>query len=574
MVVLIRFLRIFIGLAAVLALMGFAAGCARPAKEVKPDPFFEKWKTLAETSKGSSSSSRTRSIDLAGDHVVNVPESAGEKEKQPLPVEPEPEQALPTMPVTLKLIDVKVGLALRALGKMADQDLMVNTGEGSHVSNEISVNVNSAPWDKTFLGILKAHGLRHNWEGSILRVVTTQDMEKDLRARKMQEQGQRQKIVAKSVEPLIMKVVKIDYADPAELVLPLNNVLSIGAGSDQESGKEVEASKNIGIRGSVALDKHSNSLILMATREELERMLALIDKLDIPPCQVHIQANIVETTRDTARDLGIQWGGMYGRYNALDEDIDMFITPGGTGGQILGSDARGAPFQGLYTPLAGTTGLSGQGSGVNFPVDLTGGAGASLGLIFGKIGSKVLEIQLSALAKQGKINILSTPSITTLDNQMAFTENGKEVPYVSVGENGEREVKFKDATLKLEITPHVINDTHLKMKVDVKKDEVDLANNVDGNPFIYKKQTKTNLIVRNGETIVISGLTKSTQTDRDSGVPWLKDVPGLGWMFKGESRSKEMAEVLIFLTPTVLPNEPDDVVKKTGRFQKTLEDSK
>jgi type IV pilus assembly protein PilQ len=142
-----------------------------------------------------------------------------------------------------------------------------------------------------------------------------------------------------------------------------------------------------------------------------------------------------------------------------------------------------------------------------------------------------------------------------MDNQMAFTENGMKVPYVTTETSGgstTRTVKFEDVVLRLEITPHVIDGKNMKMKIVVKKDEVDTTRNVEGNPFIIKKKTETSLIVQDGETIVISGLTKQTNTIGDTGVPFFKDVPILGWLFKSESKNTGMEEVLIFITPTIM----------------------
>jgi type IV pilus assembly protein PilQ len=223
------------------------------------------------------------------------------------------------------------------------------------------------------------------------------------------------------------------------------------------------------------------------------------------------------------------------------------VTPGGTG-----------PAPG--TPVFGAPGLSGYGFGVNFPASsammtAAGGAG-SLGLMFGTIGGNILELQLNALQRDGKLNILSTPSITTLDNQMAYTENGQRVPYVTQQVSGgvvTNTVTFEDVVLRLEITPHVIDGENLKMKVVVKKNELNPAVNVLGNPGFFKKETSTNLIVKDGETIVISGLTKQQAQDGESGLPGFKDAPVLGWLFKSSSKVDAMEEVLIFITPTILP---------------------
>ena len=164
-------------------------------------------------------------------------------------------------------------------------------------------------------------------------------------------------------------------------------------------------------------------------------------------------------------------------------------------------------------------------------------------------------MQLQALETDGTVNILSTPSITCLDNQMAYTENGTRVPYVTVSTSGgvaTQQVNFEDAVLRLEITPHVIDGDNLRLKIKVKKDEVDLSHSVLGNPYIQKKQTETLLFAHNGETIVISGLTKQTTTDSTSGIPWMMDVPILGYLFKALGKSEEKDEVLIFITPQIL----------------------
>jgi type IV pilus assembly protein PilQ len=138
---------------------------------------------------------------------------------------------------------------------------------------------------------------------------------------------------------------------------------------------------------------------------------------------------------------------------------------------------------------------------------------------------------------------------------MAYTENGTRVPYVTISTAGgvaSQEVKFEDAVLRLEITPHIIDDTNLRLKIKVKKDEVDTTRNVQGNPYIEKKQTETLLFAKDGETIVISGLTKQKTTTDVSGLPWLQNIPVLGYLFKADGKSEEKQEVLIFITPHIL----------------------
>ena len=398
------------------------------------------------------------------------------------------------------------------------------------VKGEVSVDFKAVPWNQAFTSILRTQGLAYEWDGNIIRVMSVEDLDRDLKRRS-------QEINAKWMEQPITVVVPIEYGKPKDISDNLKDFLT-----KDKDGKPI---------GSIKVDEHSNSLIISAIRQDLDQMMPIIEKIDKPTHQILIKANIVEATKDTARNLGVQWGGAY---KGVYEGKNVYVTPGGT--TAVGS-APTDPTGGGYTPTAGSPGLTGQGFGVNFPAaGLTAAGAGSLGLIFGTIGGNVLELQLSALQQDNKINILSSPSITTLDNQMAYTENGERVPYVSTSSSTSgttQDVKFEDAVLRLEIKPHVIGENNLKMEILVKKNEVDNTRNVLGNPYIIKKETKTTLIVRDGETIVISGLTKQRTDRSESGIPWLKNIYGLGWLFKSLGTGESMEEVLIFITPTILP---------------------
>jgi type IV pilus assembly protein PilQ len=491
------------------------AGCAG-TKTTKKDPFFEKWKLMAQESKGNSPAAKVRRI--------KIPPEPGYK-LDDIPME---ERSLPTDNVNFKMRNVDVKMVLQALARAANENILVK----SEVQGRVSVDFKNVPWDQAFHSILSSQALTYVWQGNIIRIATVEDLEKELQLKLIQEKK-------KEKAPLLSMVVPIDFADPRKLGENLSGFLT-----KDDKGNPY---------GSMKVSDHTNSLIIQATREDLRKIIPMIEKIDKPIPQILIQANIIETTKDTARSLGVQWGGMYS--NTVNNN-QFFVTPGGTGGTV-GTNPVSA---GGYSPTYGPSGVSGHGYGVNFPasaasISAAGGAG-SLGLMFGKIGGSILDLQLSALQNDGKLNILSSPSITTLDNQTAFTENGEKVPYVSIDKDGNREVKFEDVVLKLEITPHVIDGKNLKMKINVKKDEVNPARNVQGNPGIFKKETDTTLIVKDGETIVISGLTKQKKQDSNSGIPGFKDVPVLGWLFKGDYKAEDMEEVLVFITPHILKTAP------------------
>ncbi len=496
----------------------FFIGCSGDLKSTKKDPFFEKWNTLAESSQGHSPEASPKKIDLP---------TSPNKKSQTGPVMGETDRKLPTKPLNLTMRQAELKSVLRAMAKSVNKNLLVK----NDLKGEISVDFRSVPWDQAFTGLLKTHGLSYMWEGNVIRVVSIEDVERELK----------QKVQMRDiewVEPLMDPVIiKIDYADAKKLEKTLQSFLT-----KDKDGKT---------RGSVILDEHSNALVIAANAQDMARMIPIIASVDKPTPQVLIKANIVETTKGTARDLGVMWGGMY-KGNLGNKNI--YATPGGNTG-------TGDPMSGAYLPTqTGGRGIGGQGFASNFPVPgIADAAGAaSLGLIYGVIGESLLEVQLQALQQDNKLNILSSPSITTLDNQKAFTENGERVPYTTLESTGTGSTptmttKFEDVVLRLEITPHVIDGKNLKMTISVKKDEVDMTRKSSlGDPYIIKKKTETVLIVKDGETIVISGLTKQRLSDGDSGWPLLKDIPVLGYLFKADSKSETMEEVLIFITPHIL----------------------
>jgi type IV pilus assembly protein PilQ len=520
-------------LAAVLFGMWFAAGCSGNAA-LKKDPFFEKWQTMEQTSRGHSPVGRPRTTD-AKDAISKI--GAAETAAKPAAAI----RRLPQNEVSLKMRQADVKAVLRSLALAAGLNILIK----NEVKGEISVDFRAVPWDQAFTSILRNQGLTYEpkpWDGGIIRVMSLEDQDRDLKRKTLEMNTKWME------DPLPPVVVPIEYGDPKKIMENLKDMLT-----RDKDGKP---------KGAIRVDEHSNSLIISAIRQDLEEMLPIIEKIDKPIHQILIKANIVEATKDTARSLGVQWGGVYGQRAGRDF---LYVTPGGTTTSTTTGTTTGttgvspySPFTGSYTPTAdGDKGIAGQGFGVNLPAAAIGGvAPGALGLIFGTIGGNILEMQLTALQQDNKLHILSSPSITTLDNQTAYTENGERVPYVSTATSTTgvtQDVKFEDAVLRLEIKPHVIGENNLKMDILVKKNEVDDTRNVLGNPYIIKKETKTTLIVQDGETIVISGLTKQRIGNTESGVPWLKSIPGLGWLFKTLGTGESMEEVLIFITPTILP---------------------
>ena len=501
-----RIPKIYPTILCLLVMAAWMTSCSqkKDLKDVK-DPFYEQWRVKAEESKGHSAV-EPPPVD---EEPFEIPSKQIDEDAYP-----EIERPLPTRKISLKMNSIDVSVLLRALAKAAEQNIILN----EKVSGKININIHQAPWDQVFNGILKTHGLSYSWEGEILRIMTAEDLEADIRRKA------RQKDLLLTQMPST-RIVAVKFMEADKLKDNLEKFVST-----DKSGNQT---------GSILVDEHSNSLIVQALRSDMDNILAVIKRLDRPTPQVLIEAYIVEANKDVARELGIQWGGIY---EGKSGDKQIIGT-----GQHTVTSADGTPGVTVGESVDVTS-----GSAVNLPaLPLSGFDPTTLGLIYTRVGEYLLSAQLSALQDQGKLHILSSPSITTLDNQNAYIESGQDVPYQSV-EDGEVKVEYKKAVLRLDVTPHVIDGETLKMIIKVNKDEPDFSRTVLGNPTIITKNAETNVIQLDGQTIVIGGLSKETTSRSDTGVPYLEDIPGLGYLFKRKSSDDSLEDLLIFITPHIL----------------------
>lgn len=493
---------------ATLFLLFCLSGCAQQ-KTQKKETFFDQWQARAADSRGFSPPEQHRIIDM--------PESPPPSDKTVV-VENPIDKPLPDKPVTLKIHQAEISVLLRALARSVGMSIIINNS----VKGSISLNVAKLPWNQVFEGILKTHGLSYAWEGDLLRIITLDDKANIVRQLEADQKILSTRRQMELSEPLLTKIVHVDYADAGKLKTNLENFLT-----EADNGKTL---------GSVLLDEHNNALIIQSTRSDLERILAIVTELDQPTAQVLIETYIIEATSQTARELGVQWGGLY-------TGNDYWVTSS-TG------DAIGITGEDPVNPSSGVVS--------NFPADLSRAAIAGSGFTLGAIvqsGGLLLAAQINALEEDGVLNILSKPSITTLDNQTAIIEAGDEIPYQSVDDN-KVQVEYKKAVLRLEVTPHVIEGDTLRLDIITNKDEPDFTRTVRGNPTVITKYAKTNVVVFDGQTTVIGGLNQQTDRDLDYGIPWLRNIPGLGYLFKGESKNRQLDELLIFITPHILKKRP------------------
>lgn len=500
------------------------ASCSAKKNEVSKDTFFKEWKAKAESSKGYSP---PESPAEENKEIILKPTQTNEASQvkpQFVPGGIDKDalagmEELPSTPVTIKMRDVDVSTLLRALSKGAQKNIILS----ENISGKADIHAENTPWREVFASILRSHGLTYNIIGNTIRIKTLEDMKRDF---EIENQFIDQKLKRESLrqQEIITKVFFLKYSEAesaAELIKPFVGKNNANTDANQKS---------------VAVDKKNNAVIVHASAEDIAQCKALLEKTDKPVKQVLIEAQIVETSKETARALGMQWGGVQKANNK------HYITGGTVDPSNSLFDSEGNPSP--VNPEGGW--------GANFGADVAT-QGLSLGYIYEDLGQSLISAQLTALENEGRLNILSRPSISTLDNSAAIIESGRDVPYQSV-EDGEVNIEWKKAVLKLEVVPHIIDNKTLKVKIKTNKDELDWTNAAlsQGNPTVITKKAETDMILFDGETTVIGGLNKETENRKEYGVPFLKDIPVLGYLFKGSDKSSDYEEILIFITPHIL----------------------
>ena len=415
--------------------------------------------------------------------------------------------------IDLDMMDANVSDVLRLLAEVSNLNIIAS----DDVKGTISLRLKNVPWDQAFDIILRAKELDSIREGNVVRVAPASrirlEKEAVLTSKKAQEK----------LEGLDTKFITVNYGTADDLVKQVKNVLSD--------------------RGVVISDKRTNTLIVTDIIKGIDAAADLVRRLDKQTPQVLIEARIVEASSNFARDLGIQWGLDYG-------------AGGNVRTQILGS--QGTTGQVDTSTQTSTSNSSITASGVdqyavNLPATGTAGTLGALGFIFGKTGSNpfLLDLRLSAGESQGRLKTISRPRITTLDNKEAKIEQGESIPFETTSASG-TSTTFVDASLSLIVTPHITPDGSVLMKIKATRNSIGTFRTASGQPSINKKESITEVLVQDGETTVIGGIVVSDKSETDQGIPYLKDLPVLGWLFKSKSVADQQQELLIFITPTIV----------------------
>ena len=397
------------------------------------------------------------------------------------------------------------------------------------VTGAVTLRLQDVPWDQALEIILQAKGLGVRKTGNVLWIAPKEEIA-------AKEKLERESTVAlENLEPLRTQSFQMNYTKASEIAVQLT------ASSGGQGGNN---SRLLSPRGSTISEARTNQLFVTDIPSKLEQVQQLIAKLDIPTRQVLIEARIVEASDTFGRSLGIKLGGN-----------DLRAQKGGDGGYQLAGDNRVA-FGSSYSNAVASSGAGGavdlNSNFVNLPAIGQGGySPATFALsIFSSAANRFLNLELSALEADGKGKVVSSPRVVTADQIKALIEQGTELPYQVASSSGATSIAFRKANLKLEVTPQITPEGNIILALDVNKDTVGQA--TAAGFAINTKHIQTQVLVENGGTVVIGGIFELTETDSETKVPVLGDLPGVGNLFKSRSRIANKQEMLVFITPKIV----------------------
>jgi type IV pilus assembly protein PilQ len=407
-------------------------------------------------------------------------------------------------PVTFDFQGADLRAVLRTFAEISGLNMVIDPA----IQGTVDVSLKDVPWDQALDIILKANKLGYTVDGTIVRIAPLTVL--------ADEEAQRRKLTEAQALAGELRVMTrpLSYAKAADLV-------------------PIITKSALSQRGDVQVDARSNTLIIRDLADRLVAAGDLISTLDSPQPQVEIEARIVQTTRDFARSLGVQWG-FNGRMDpALGNSPNLAfpntIAVGGRQGGVQGPDA---------TP-----------TGVNLAAPAASSAvGIALGSINGAIN---LDVALSALENTGNGRILSTPRVSTQNNVEAEITQGQQIP-IQTQANNTITVTFKDAALTLRVLPQITAVGTVIMKITIENAAADYSRSVNGIPPIDTQRAVTSVLVPDGETTVIGGIYVTSEQANQGRTPGLHQIPLLGWLFKRDSTLEQNRELLIFITPRIV----------------------
>ncbi len=415
--------------------------------------------------------------------------------------------------ISLNFQNINIRAVLQLLADFTGINMVVS----EKVVGDITLRLNDLPWDQALDIILTTQGLDKRRTGNVMLIDTKEHFDK------MEENQLKSEQVIRKLEPIRSDLLQINYAKATDVALLIK---------DKENSL-------LSDRGKISVDVRTNTLWVQDTGAKIEEVRELIKQLDIPVKQVQIEARIVQVNKDFNQDLGIRWG---------------VSKPTHLSGTLNGANqlAQGTPPANVITP---TQPFQPYASRLNLDMvaaPASGALPASLGIALARLGNGVLlDLELSALESEGRAELISSPRLITTNQQAAVIESGQEIPYQEATSSGATAIAFKKAVLSLKVTPQITPDNRILMDLQINQDTPS-AERFNGVPAILTKEIQTNVLVNNGQTIVLGGIYKQDKNKAIRRIPFFGELPVVGGLFRNKQIVLKNEELLIFITPKII----------------------
>lgn len=428
------------------------------------------------------------------------------------PLKPKATNSYTGKKISLDFQDIEVRRVLQLLADFTE----INMVAADTVQGNITLRLKDVPWDQALDIILKTKNLDKRRNGNVIWIAPVAELIKS------EEDAARILAQSKKLEPIQTEYIQLSYAKAADVLKLLEESRDAKAGeANRTSNSDSLALESVlSARGSVVADKRTNTLIVNDMAQNIDKVRKMIDLLDVAVKQVMIEARIVTAETDFSRELGIRWG--------LQRNNPSF-SAGANGSNVWGGE---------FSPS------------IDLGVDLgTATAGTfNFGLL--KISDYMLNLELTALQADGHGEVISAPKVLTGDKQKAKILRGSQVPYQTYSAESGTTTSFVDANLELEVTPSITPDGKVQMELKITKDS--LGQLTSAGFLINTNEIETNVLVGDGETIVLGGVFDDIKQNASTKVPFLGDLPYIGNIFKNNTRNSQQAELLIFVTPRIV----------------------
>ncbi len=424
--------------------------------------------------------------------------------------------------LSLNFQDIEVRSVLQLIADFTGTNIVVS----DTVTGNLTLRLQNVPWDQALDIVLKTKGLAMRKNDDVILVAPGEEI---AAREKLELESQKQ---IEELAPLYTEYVQVNYAKAREIA-----VLLVGDKKGEVKGGNIDT-KLMSDRGSVVVDERTNTLLLKDTADKLEEIRDLVTKLDIPIRQVLIESRIVIANDDFAKDIGARFG--VGKWES--SNTTRSVIGGGLEGDLSQSGVYGPfisnpadsdpPVEALTTDLR----VSNPFGAVNF--------------LIGRFGRDFLRLELSAMQAEGRGEVVSSPRVITSNQKEAVIRQGVEIPYLEASSSGAATVSFKEAVLALKVTPQITPDDRIIMDLDVSKDNVGEV--FSGVPSIETRNVVTQVLVDNGETVVLGGIYERAFLEEKDQIPVLGDIPVIGRAFRQDRKLDEKTELLIFVTPKII----------------------